>query len=312
MNDNPLYSIDQITQTYEQVNDHRLTKYLISKYSTNSDDIRELALSNLSLGNVNEVLDLGCGYGLFEEKLKARLTEDASITGVDIIRSNGPAFLRTVEEAGYKGKFINSEAQIISAFKDRSYDLIIASYSLYFFPELIKEIARILKPEGIFITITHSMNSLKEVTDLLPQSIRNTGISPPEELSINRLLRAFCIEDGHSHLNPFFNNIEVIKYSNAMLFKPDDIIDCIEYLTKKRPLLFKEVLETYPNKIKEVESHFYSTLQVMMEEMGSLSITKDDAIFRAFNPVSLNKKHPSGDLNEKMLHPRHQHPYRKP
>ena len=73
MNDNPLYSADDIAKTYEKVHDHKLTKNIISTYSTNRIDVRELALSNLDISNAEKVLDLGCGYGLFEEKLKGRL-----------------------------------------------------------------------------------------------------------------------------------------------------------------------------------------------------------------------------------------------
>jgi ubiquinone/menaquinone biosynthesis C-methylase UbiE len=289
MNDSPLYSVDQITKTYERVSDHRLTKKIISNYSTNTSDVRELALSNLNLEHVREVLDLGCGYGLFEEKLKNKLPENAFITGVDLISSNEKAFLKTIEEAGYKGKFINSAAHIIKSFKSMTYDMVIASYSLYFFPELIEEIARVLRPSGVFITITHSKKSLKEVTGLLPKSMKIKGLKPPEELAINRLLSAFCVEDGHIKLKGHFNEVEVIHYSNSMLFKTEDISDCIEYLAKKRPLLFKEVLDASPVKAEEVESHFYSALQDMVQETGSLLITKDDAIFRAFRPINREK-----------------------
>ena len=285
MNDNPLYSADDIAKTYEKVHDHKLTKNIISQYSTNRIDVRELALSNLDISRAIKVLDLGCGYGLFEEKLKGRLAKEALITGVDIVDSNEEVFLKTVEEAGYKGEFIKASADVINTIQSKMFDLVIASYSLYFFPHIIKEISRVLKSDSLFIAITHSKDSLKEVTDLIPYSIRSTGLSVPDEFSISKLLKAFCSEDGHNQLSSYFKKVEMITYSNSMIFLPGDIPDCIEYLTRKRPLLFKDVMGAHPDKVSEVEDHFFRRLNEQTLTNGRLSITKDDAIFRAFNPL---------------------------
>lgn len=290
MNRNPLYSVEDITRTYEKVHDHKFTKNIITRYSTNRNDVREIALSDIDLSWVNTVLDLGCGYGLFEEKLKGRLAHNASITGVDIVDSNEATFLKIVKVCGYSGIFLRDGADVIKTINSRTYDLIIASYSLYFFPHLIKDISRILKSNGIFITITHSRDSLKEITDLIPYSMEHTGITAPGEFAINKLLKAFCLEDGYQHLRPYFEKVEMLPYNNAMLFSPDDISDCVEYIAKKRPLLFKDIIDSYPQKIKDIEDHFYKRLLEQTVSKGLLSVTKDDAIFRGFNPLSRTNK----------------------
>jgi SAM-dependent methyltransferase len=286
MNRKPLYSLEDIAETYEKVHDHKFTKNIISKYSTNRCDVREIALSDIDLSWVNTVLDLGCGYGLFEEKLKGRLAHNASIAGIDIVDANEVPFLKIVKDCGYSGIFISDGADVIRTIKSRTYDLIIASYSLYFFPHLIKDIARILKSNGIFITITHSRDSLKEITDLIPYSMEHKGITAPCEFTINKLLNAFCLEDGYQQLKPYFEKVEMLPYENAMLFSPDDIPDCIEYVAKKRPLLFKDIIDSHPQKIKDIEDHFYKRLLEQTVSKGLLSVTKDDAIFRGFNPLS--------------------------
>jgi SAM-dependent methyltransferase len=290
MSRNHLYSEQDITRTYEKVTDHRFTKDIISRYSTNRHDVREIALSGIDLSWVRNVLDLGCGYGLFEEKLAGRLAPDACITGIDIVESNEAPFLITIENSGYSGTFIRDGADYIRSIDSRTYDLIIASYSLYFFPHLIEDISRILKSNGVFITITHSRDSLKEIMDLIPSSIEHTGIAAPDEFALNRLLKAFCLEDGYRQLKPHFETLEMLPYNNSMLFSPDDISDCVEYIAKKRPLLFKDIIDSHPHKIGDIEDHFYKRLHEKTVSKGLLSITKNDAIFRGFNPLSgINK-----------------------
>ncbi len=290
MSRNHLYSEEDISRTYEKVHDHKFTKDIISRYSTNKRDVREIALSGIDLSRVSNVLDLGCGYGLFEEKLAGRLAPDASITGIDIVESNETPFLTTIKNSGYSGTFIRDGADYITAIDSRTYDLVIASYSLYFFPHLIKDISRILKSKGIFITITHSRDSLKEITELIPSSMEHTGITAPGEFALNKLLKAFCLEDGYRQLKPYFKTVEMLPYNNAMLFSPDNISDCVEYIAKKRPLLFKDIIDSHPNKIRGIEDHFYKRLHEQAVSKGLLSITKDDAIFRGFNPLSGIKK----------------------
>lgn len=280
----PLYSTDDIRKTYEIIHDHKFTKEVITRYSCNNEDIRAVALEGLDLSHCRNVLDLGCGYGLFVERLKDKLSPEASITGLDVLESNRTAFLHTLELSGLKGEFIKGGADLIRIIKAASFDLIIASYSLYFFPHLIADIARLLKAGGIFITITHSRFSLQEITALIPESMAQIGLDPPAQIAITSLFNSFSLENGGALLSPYFKEIETIAYPNAMVFPASEINDCIHYLTKKRHLLFKEVAESHPEKVDEVQRHFYQRIHHLAHQQGTFTITKDDAVFRCFYP----------------------------
>lgn len=284
-----LYSPEDIRSTYEPIEDHRHTRHIIREHARNAADIREVGLSGLDLGFVRHVLDLGCGYGFFTEKLRGRLHESAYIEGLDIIdRNNSEAFVETVEAMGYHGEFTQGSADLIQDMEGGIYDLIIASYSLYFFPHLIPDIARILVPEGIFIAVTHSRFSLQEITRLIPGCMEMVGIPPPDDIAINVLLSAFSLENGHTMLSPYFSRIERILYENDLLFPLDQVTDCIDYLDKKKHLILKDVAERYPQKLEDMLSCFN---QVVFEHAclhGEVIITKDDAIFRCFNPHEVN------------------------
>lgn len=285
MSEEGLYSVDDIQKAYEAVRDHRETRHLISRYSINRQDIRDVALEGLDLTGVEEVLDLGCAYGFFTEKLAGRLKEGAAVTGLDLVgEANRDPFLAVVDSMGYRGRFVAGSADLVCDMAPGTIDFVVASYSLYFFPHLIGAIARILRPGGIFVTVTHTESSLQEVIRLIPDCIRSIGLDAPEEPTIGRLLRAFSLENGEAQLRGHFGRVEKILFENELTFPRDDIDACIDYLGKKRNLLFKEVLDTNPKRIDEALSCFYRELRESAHREGSVVITKDDGIFRCFDP----------------------------
>jgi len=285
MSEDSLYSVEDIRKTYEAVRDHVETRRLISRYSVNREDIRETSLRGLDLTGARSVLDLGCAYGFFTEKLAGRLKEGAFVAGIDIVdEANRDTFLNLVDSMRYRGQFVVGSADLIGDITGDSFDLVVASYSLYFFPHLIGEIARILRPGGVFIAITHSKASLHEVIRLIPECIRSIGLEAPEEPAIGRLLRVFSLENGEAQLRGHFGRIEKILFENDLSFPRDDIDDCIDYLGKKQNLLFKEIFDAEPQRVDEALSCLYRDLRERARTQGSVVITKDDCIFRCFDP----------------------------
>jgi len=280
-----LYSRQDIRKTYELIQEHMRTKAIIREHALNRRDIREVALEGLDLSAVRRVLDLGCGYGFFTEKLQGRLHQGAHILGIDLVdRENRRVFLQTVKDIGYEGEFVRSRADIIRSMDESSFDMAIASYSLYFFPHLVGAIARVLSPEGVFIAVTHSKYSLREVTSFVPRCMERMGIVPPGEIMINRLFRAFSLEEGEEMLSPFFGRVERVIYENDLLFPLDRIGECIDYLDKKKHLIFKEVMENHPQKVGDMVSYFNDMVFAYAKEHGRIVLTKDDAVFRCFRP----------------------------
>ena len=280
-----LYSRQDIRKTYELIQEHMRAKAIIREHALNRRDIREVALEGLDLSAVRRVLDLGCGYGFFTEKLQGRLHQGAHILGIDLVdRGNRRVFLQTVKDIGYEGEFVRSRADIIRSMDESSFDMAIASYSLYFFPHLVGAIARVLSPEGVFIAVTHSKYSLREVTSFVPRCMERMGIVPPGEIMINRLFRAFSLEEGEEMLSPFFGRVERVIYENDLLFPLDRIGECIDYLDKKKHLIFKEVMENHPQKVGDMVSYFNDMVFAYAKEHGRIVLTKDDAVFRCFRP----------------------------
>ena len=279
-----LYSIEDIENTYSNVRHHISTKEIILRHSTNTSDIRSAAIEGLDLSGAKHVLDLGCGYGFFIEALEGRLHDDALITGIDIIDyQNREIFLFTAGSIGYEGEFIHGSSDIIKSMNENIFDLVISSYSLYFFPHLIPAIARILVPGGVFISLTHSRDTLKEVLQMIPLCIADAGIEPPKTIRIKKLFSEFCQENGASLLEPYFDRVETIEFANSLLFKDIHLDDCIYYLDQKKNLLFKEVLSNHIDSAPRVIDNFYSRLMNEASIERMLTLTKNDAIFRAYH-----------------------------
>jgi SAM-dependent methyltransferase len=281
-----LFSYEDIRKTYEEVDWHRRCKDIIQEYALNTKDIRDVALEGVDLSHVHRVLDLGCGYGFFTERLCGRLNSQAHITGIDVIeKNNRDSFLRAVNQMGYTGTFIQGSADIITDMAQESFDLVIASFSLYFFPHMISRIAKVLRRTGLFIAVTHSRHTLHEVIRFVPSCMRAVGLTPPDDLRINRLFRMFSLEEGASQLSPHFEEVERILYENSLVFPFDQFDECVEYLDTKKHLIFKEVSEMYPYKIEDVAAAFNMALFEHARLHGKVLITKDDGIFRCRLPV---------------------------
>jgi SAM-dependent methyltransferase len=284
MNNNNLYSRNDITKTYEQVHDLLLTRYIIKAYSLNKTDIRDVALNNLNCIKVKKVLELGCGYGFFIEKLKDRIDDGAVIIGIDMVENNREPFLHSVSSIQYKGEFISSSADIIREMPKASFDMIITSYSLYFFPHLIPEIARVLAPDGVFIAITHSKDTLHEAIQFIRSCMSSIGSLDAKETIINKLFSAFSMEEGKNQLEKYFSRVERLDYNNSMVFPADHVHDFIFYIDKKRNLIYKEVIEMMPERIDDIVQCVEKHITEYVAANGSIILNKDDAVFRCYEP----------------------------
>ena len=280
-----IYTLEDIYKTYENIEDHISTRQIIRRFSQNKNDIRVLTLQHCDLSHCQNILDVGCGYGFFTEALSNRIAPNAHITGIDVIGSdNKKMFLSTCTQSGYSATFIEDTAHIITTYPDASFDCVIASYSLYFFPHLIKDIARILTNDGIFIALTHSENTLMQITTLFADSIKHILSVNDSSLHIVKLFQAFSAENGFDKLHNYFDYITYIRYPNNLVFKANDIDYCISYIQKKQYLFFKDIATLDNNEYNALINDFYNRLRWHATTYTEFIVNKDDAIFIAKNP----------------------------
>jgi SAM-dependent methyltransferase len=277
----------KIHQVFRKVRQHRLIEQMIRQFSSNKDDIRITALNRADLTSCRNVLEPGCAFGAFTEALKGRLRPDAPIAGLDIVPEYEPFFLEACNHAGYSGAFSPSGVNAIKNYAAGTFDLVICSFALYFFIEIIPEVARVLKKDGIFITITHSYCNMQELIAVTRTILKkNKLLSDNELLPIEIILRQFSAENGSTLLSPHFRRIEQIDFNNSLIFQAQEIDSLMEYYRFKRPFF---LTGTNVHK-KDILDQLLSELKKMAAADKTITMCKDDRIFICSQPTTAEEQ----------------------
>ena len=208
---------------------HEAIASVFRRRSTNPHDLREVVLDGLDLAHAARVLDLGCGYGFMTAPVAARVAADAEIIGIDACPENEAPFLAHVRDAGRCGQYVCAALEDRLDYASGSFDLVVASFSLYFFPNVLPEIARVLAPGGMLIAVTHALTSCRGTLGRL-------GLSD-EGAPVVAIAKRFCAERADTLLSRHFDEIEQRLYDNTLVFTPNDHGDLSTYLTFKLPQL---------------------------------------------------------------------------
>jgi ubiquinone/menaquinone biosynthesis C-methylase UbiE len=275
--------IEKIHQVFSKVRQHRRIEQMIRQYSSNKGDIRTTALDLADLTSYRKVLEPGCAFGAFTEALKGRLHPAAQIVGLDVVPEYGPFFLEACNRAGYSGEFFSSGINEIKKYPAGSFDLVICSFALYFFIDIIPEIARVLRKEGIFITITHSYLNMQELIGVTRTIMQNNGLLADNDLlPIEIILRQFSAENGSVLLSPHFHRIDHLDFNNSLIFQAQDIDALMKYYRFKRPFF---LTGTSIHK-RNIFNQLLSGLEKTASPDKKITMCKNDRIFICFQPVN--------------------------
>jgi SAM-dependent methyltransferase len=257
--------------SFESPSRHAAIAEIIQRRSTNQADVREVALDGLDLSKATNVLDLGCGFGFMSEALVRRFGRDARIIGVDACATNEQPYLERVAGACPAGSFVCQRIDTRLDWPDDSFDLIVASYSLYFFPEVIADVARVLTPRGLFIALTHAEQSCRG----LLCAVGGVEIGSPQ-LPVSR---NFSAENGSDLLTPWFDEVERVEYRNSLVFEAAEQDDLRTYLRFKLPFLSPA---SEPG--SELPEPLWQAVQTSLARQGRVVLPKNDAVFRCRKP----------------------------
>jgi len=253
---------------------HEAVSHIIRRYSTNRADVRHEALRDIDLTGVGRLLDLGCGFGFMVDALAGSIPPDAEIVGVDMHPNNREVFLARAAAVAGSARFVCRKLNSHLDFPGRSFDAVIASYSLYYFPGVIPEVARILKPDGLFLSLTHSELQFEYLLEAI-------GFAP-QHSEFRSVLLEFSAENGKVKLEEHFAMVESRPYRNQLVFRSEDLDDYLALLRFKLPSLMP-AQTVGPDQAAELLERAHD----LLVGAGHVTIEKDDTAFISTEPHPL-------------------------
>ena len=159
------------------------------------------------------ILELGCGDGTLWTDNLALIPEDISITLSDISSGMLRDARRAIGSSDTRFAFRAFDCKKIP-YKDESFDLVIANHVLFYcddIPAVLKEICRVLSPEGHFLCSAYGKAHMQEVSQLV-EDFDNRIV-----LSADKLYERFGRENGRKILEPFFPDAKWLSYEDFLL-----------------------------------------------------------------------------------------------
>ncbi len=158
------------------------------------------------LGNNGLCLDLGCGIGLDTKRFIEY--------GLDVISADiSNIALEKVKE--FNDNIVNLDMREKLPFPDNKFDIVFANFSIHYFSDLetknlINEIKRVLKKDGLFIGSVNGLGRLDYIKDKVKE------IEHHYYLNNNEYMRLFDENDIKNYLNDFniikIDNKETIRF----------------------------------------------------------------------------------------------------
>lgn len=256
---------------YTEPATHEAISHIIRRYSTNRTDVRSEALQGIDLTGVGRLLDLGCGFGFMIDALADTISPEAEVIGMDMHPSNREAFLSRAEAAAGSARFVCRQLDSQLDFPGQSFDAVIASYSLYYFPRVISEVARVLKPGGVFVSLTHSETYLRGFLETI-------GFASLQSV-LHDVLTEFSAENGAVRLGEHFAVVEGRPYPNTLIFRSEDLDDYLALLRFKLPSLVPPQING-----PDLTTGLLDRARDLLIGSGRVTIEKDDTAFISTEP----------------------------
>lgn len=142
-------------------------------------------LTNWGLGLIEihdrwTMLDIGCGGGATLKRLLKR-SEGAKVYGIDISEESVEKARRVNAKVLDKQVFVTQGSAEKLPYEDGKFDLVTAVETVYFWPNLpgcLKEVKRVLKPEGQFAIMVEVIENDSMWTDI----VKGMTAYSPEQL----------------------------------------------------------------------------------------------------------------------------------
>ena len=210
----------KIVEQYMDSNNLNVRIQLHEKYSTNPQGWFPWLYSQMNFNGVYRLLEIGCGNGQLWEKNTLNLRNREFF-----LSDSSEGMVKEVREKyGSQFNCIVLDCEQIP-FKDNYFDCVIANHVLFYLNDLnqgLKEIKRVLRPDGVLYCSTYGQNHMKEINEIVKE------FDDRIVLSSNNLFSKFGLENGKERLNKYFEFVQLNLYEDSLLIdKAQPLIDYI-------------------------------------------------------------------------------------
>lgn len=235
---------------------------LHKQYAANKQGWFPWVYENCDIQSGMTILELGCGDGSFWLENKERIPRGVTIYATDL--SEG--MLRDMKKRiGEDERFVYKKVDMNEIpFEDASIDLVVANHVLFYatnFPQVLGEIARVLKPGAKLVCGTYGTKHMKEVS-ILAKDFDDRII-----LAAENLYELFGKENGSAILEPYFKMVNWKEYEDHLLVTEADAL--LSYILSCHGNQNQYIVEKY----KEFRSFVQSRVK------DGFYITKEAGVF---------------------------------
>lgn len=221
---------DVVRRYYETDENLRIRQETHDKYTVPKVDFARWVLETIDWNGDETILDIGTGIGAYYPRLIALIPE-ANYYAVDLSFK--------MLKAHPAGESCVSMSDVMKLpYADNSFDVVMANHMLYHVPDIdagIKEIRRVLKPNGKLLAATNSIHTMPELQVLMRRAIvlltryGATQVRPPAMPSDN-----FALENGTRILARHFYAVVRHDIPSQLVFS--DIEPAMRYLESMRQM----------------------------------------------------------------------------
>lgn len=232
-------------------------------YSTNKEGWFHWLYRQIPITPEIRVLEIGCGDGTLWTHSLHQLPSDINIVLSDLSEGMIRDTRRNIGTEDSRFSFEQFDCHQIPH-PAENFDIVIANHVLFYcedIPAVLREVSRVLKPNGTFLCSAYGPNHMQEISTLVSQ-FDNRIV-----LSAERLYEQFGIQNGTKLLEPNFSSIQFEAYEDSLFVTKAE--DLIEYILSCHGNQNQYILERY----KDFRSF------VERKTQKGFSITKEAGVF---------------------------------